>query len=146
MPHLVSWYDQDDGIILIDVQPPATWDGYHQAVEQLVIELERTSLNRLDAVLMNNTALPEGNPLPHFNWTLRRLLPYHKLGLFVVVDPSPQMHFTRVLSSAVFKVAHVEYAKVSAIVRSQQEALDLICEDRQTRLKKPRLMNTGRYR
>jgi hypothetical protein len=136
MPHLFSWHDSVQGIIQIDVEKPATWDGYRSAIEQVVLALEETKLDRLDVVLMNNTAFPPGNPLPHFQWTLKRLLPYHKLGLFVVIDPSPQMRYTEVLSSAVVKAAGINYSKISAIVRTREEALDLIQKDRQTRGKK----------
>jgi hypothetical protein len=77
-------------------------------------------------MLMNNTAFPPGNPLPHFQWTLRRLLPYYRLGLSGAIDPGPNMRFTEVLSNAVAKTAGINYPKIGAIVRTRDEALTLI--------------------
>jgi hypothetical protein len=135
MGHQFNWYDQARGIIRIDVEKPATWEGHRNVIELTALEIERTPLDRLDVILVNNAPFPPGNAVPHFRWTIKRLLPYYRLGMFVIVDPSPQLRVTQVLISSITQIARINSKKISAVVPTFAEALDIIEEDRATRVK-----------
>ncbi len=133
MAHHLYWYDEEDGILQIDVEGATSWDRFHDVIDSVVETLKTAPGDRVDVIFNSSAKMPKGNPIPHIQRTHRDLSRQEKMGLLVIVNQnhSAEMQILKVMVDIVLRTAGIVVPKMRLIVHTQEEALKLIYADRE---------------
>lgn len=124
----VYWDESEAGLIWIVFQQPYTWQNYDDAIDRMAC-MVRSVTTRVDVIFWNQAPLAVGNPFPHLKRTLRIVNELPNLYLRVSVD-NGQVTFARVALDALRRIYAPHATGRGLFVRSVQEALEIICNDR----------------
>ncbi|MFN8372751.1 MAG: hypothetical protein U0694_07725 [Anaerolineae bacterium] len=127
MPAFVEWYKEDEGVLVLRMEAPLTWDEYHQAVDAMD-EIANKRTARFDVINLTNSAPPKGNPVPHFQRLDKIANKHAQLGLVVTVNPLHSNVIVRTLTS-LFAMRQMNLAK-NAFAPTLEEAYARIQEHR----------------
>ncbi len=132
MAHQLHWFDEEAGILQVDIEGTATWDGFHNAIDRIIEILKATPHERVDIIFNSTTKPPAGNPIPHIQRAHRDLSQFEQMGLLVVVNASrsSELKVLKVLTDIVLKTAGIVIPQLRLTVNTHDEALQLIAAER----------------
>ena len=128
MPYAVKRDETDSSLVWMHFWGNLTWQEYREAFAALVAEV-RAIPGRAAAILVAETAVPEGNAIPYFRQALRRLAELNNLGLFVSVNPTAGL-VARAMVTALTRLDIPRIAGRVPFVTTRDDARRVIAVDR----------------
>lgn len=123
----VIWSDQLPRVILIYFFEGLTWQDYDQAVDDVVLMLDAVQ-ERSDIIVAPEVPMPEGNPFPHLQRSIRRITVNSYVDMIIRVgDMKARMR--KEIGDIVANALRLDPRK-QIIAETLEEALALIERDR----------------
>ena len=123
MPINVSWFDNDQTIIIIDYVAPylTTWDEYHEGINESVKLAESVKHELVIILIANGAKMPQGQALQHINQAILRL-PKNVLTAISLM-PQSSIH-ERLILSVLRRVGFLQ--KRVSIASSWEDAMNIV--------------------
>jgi hypothetical protein len=134
MPFTLSWYDQGQGILQIQMDDVVTWDEYHNVISQ-VVEQAASVPYRVDVILAGTQDMPQGNPLVHFRSVMQKIQKQSNIGMMVVCTNIQRSGFMQIIGELAARAAGFDLKQKERMVATFDEALQVIATERQKVIK-----------
>jgi len=131
MPYEVSWYDEEETIIIIRIRQGVTWEMWHQTVDS-VVELIQAKPHRVDIINvdLDEVGMPPGYPIPHMKETLDKWDVQPNLGLVVSASDRERSLLVKIVIDVFTRALNLRNSQNGGFVRTIEEAVKRIEEHR----------------
>jgi len=130
MPFTLSWYDQGQGILQIQMDDVVTWDEYHNVISQVVEQAASVSY-RVDVIFAGTQDMPQGNPLVHFRSAMQKIQKQRNIGMMVIYTNIQRSGFMQVMGELAARAASFDLKQKTTF----NEAVQVIATERQKALR-----------
>jgi hypothetical protein len=129
MAYEFRWYDDAQGILVVDIAGETTWGDY-DIVHKEICALLETTPHRIDVIFNDRVGLPSGNPMPHLKKVISKLISYDKMGLVYAVNDQNMSSLMRVMIDMAISIYRIDRAHYGGFTQTVDEAVALIQKDR----------------
>ena len=130
MPFTLTWYDQPQGILQIQMDGKVTWNEYHDVMSQ-VVEKAASVPYRVDVIFAGTQDMPQGNPLVHFRNAMQKIQKQRNIGMMVIYTGIQRSSFMQVMGELAAHSASFDLKQKATF----DEAIQVITAERQKAIK-----------
>ena len=131
MPVEIQWDDDSHTILRLDIHGQASWDEYHQKIDEIVEQLA-DSPHRVDLIMNIMSNMPPGQPISHLERAVRRFNTSPALRYTATVLNGHRVSsFTEIIVYAVLRLNRVDMSRNAGFYSTLDEARAALARKRE---------------
>lgn len=129
MPHKISWFDEEETILLVLTEGKSTWEQYHAKYDD-ALQIVKSVDYRVDVIMDSRGGLPPGNPIQHLRSIIAEWDTAENLGVVVVLGRYRMHGFVQTAANVAGRLVGVVTPGQLIFVNTLDDALPVIEADR----------------